>query len=306
MTRVAAAVVVLLSLCRVAAAADERAAEALVTRGLELRREGKPGEALEMFQRAHALSPSPRTLGQMGLVEASLGHWIDAEDHLTASLATPQDPWVKKQRTLLDQGLALARTHIGQILFTGPPGTTITVSGKTVGTLPHPSPVRLSEGNVLVSATAPGFKQFVLTVPVQANMQTPLNIDMAPVEVHPAPPPPTAIAPLAAGPAPDAQAHSWRTWAGGALVAGGAGALAWGIAWVALQDHPSGGSCAPTAPQPCRPEYNTGTAGWVLTGAGAAAAVAGGILIYTGRRHHDDDVPIMSLGPGSLSLRGRF
>jgi hypothetical protein len=305
MTRVVAAVVILLCLCRVAAAADERAAEALVTRGLELRREGKPGEALEMFQRAHALSPSPRTLGQMGLVEASLGHWIDAEDHLTASLATLQDPWVKKQRTLLDQGLALARSHIGQILFTGPPGTTITVSGKTVGTLPHLSPVRLGEGNVLVTATAPGFKQFVLTVPVQANMQTPLNIDMAPVEVRPAPPPLAAIGPLAAAPALERSHSTWRTWAGGALIAGGAGALAWGITWVALQNHPSGGSCAPTAPQPCRPEYNTGTAGWILTGAGAVAAAGGGILIYTGRRH-DDNVPIMSLGLGSLFVSGRF
>ena len=70
-------------ICGVARAAEPGADE-LITRGLELRRQAKPEQALEMFQRAHALAPSPRTLGQMGLVEASLEHWLDAETHLTA------------------------------------------------------------------------------------------------------------------------------------------------------------------------------------------------------------------------------
>ena len=70
------------------AQAAEPTADDLIVRGLELRRAAKPGEALELFQRAHALAPSPRTMGQIGLVEASLEHWLDAETHLTASLAT--------------------------------------------------------------------------------------------------------------------------------------------------------------------------------------------------------------------------
>src|SRR5262245_62039299 len=80
------------------AQAAEPAPDELIARGLELRRQAKPEQALQMFQRAHALAPSPRTLGQMGLVEASLEHWLDADAHLTASLATPGDVWVKKNR----------------------------------------------------------------------------------------------------------------------------------------------------------------------------------------------------------------
>ena len=36
-------------------------ADELIARGLELGRASKPEEALEAFQRAHALAPSPRT-----------------------------------------------------------------------------------------------------------------------------------------------------------------------------------------------------------------------------------------------------
>ena len=54
------------------AAGAETEADGLIARGLELRRQEKQTDALDLFQRAHAIAPSPRTLGQMGLVEASL------------------------------------------------------------------------------------------------------------------------------------------------------------------------------------------------------------------------------------------
>jgi hypothetical protein len=81
-----------------AAVASDGAADALVARGLELRREGKAAEALELFERAYSLSPSPRTVGQMGLAEASLQRWLDAEKHLNTSLGVADDPWVRKTR----------------------------------------------------------------------------------------------------------------------------------------------------------------------------------------------------------------
>src|SRR6476646_1428225 len=105
------------------ARAAEPTAEQLIVRGLELRRAAKAGEALEMFQRAHALAPSPRTLGQMGLVETSLEHWLDAETHLTAALATPNETWARKNRGFLDQALKVCRRHIGELVVSGPVGT---------------------------------------------------------------------------------------------------------------------------------------------------------------------------------------
>src|SRR5947207_7380287 len=105
---VTAAVLIVVA-CRPVRAA-EPTAEELVARGLQLRRQAKPQQALEMFRRAYALAPSARTIGQMGLVEASLERWLDAEAHLKASLAV-SDAWVKKNRGFLDQALAVCRAH---------------------------------------------------------------------------------------------------------------------------------------------------------------------------------------------------
>src|SRR5450432_1593332 len=130
------------------AAAADPAADALIARGLELRRQGQSAEALEMFRRAHALEPTPRTLGQMGLVETSLQHWIDADTHLRGSLEAPNDPWVKKTRALLDKALEVAGLHVGDLAISGPAGANVFVGGGSVKTLPLPAPVRVGEGDV--------------------------------------------------------------------------------------------------------------------------------------------------------------
>jgi hypothetical protein len=304
MTRAVTFTLLFLSVARLAFAADEGAADAMITRGLELRREGKSVEALEMLQRAHALAPSPRTLGQLGLVESSLDHWSEAEDHLAASLSTSQDLWVHKNRAVLDQALSLAKSHIGQIALSGPDGATVTIAGKTIGTLPHAQPVRVGEGTAIVTATSPGFKQFILSVPIQAGMETPLKIALDPIDVRP--PAPSNSAPMSPlSPTPELRTHySWRTWTGGTLIGLGAGVAAWGVIWIALDGRTSGGTCTAGSPAGCQPVYNTRTAGWILTAGGAATAAVGGFLLYRAKKSGGDVT--VGVGPTSLFLGGRF
>jgi hypothetical protein len=220
-----------------ARAADPTAGE-LITRGLELRRQSKPEQALEMFQRAHAISPSQRTLGQMGLVETSLEHWMDAETHLMAAAATSGDPWVRKNRAFLDQALVVCRGHIGELVVTGPDGTDVAVDGKHVGTLPAIPPVRLVEGNAVVTANSGGFMDFSKTVAIAGGAKTSLAIVLDPVDKRPAialsapaplPPPP---APSLAAPEPSRS--GWKTATGVGMVAAGAGLIAWGAIWIAI------------------------------------------------------------------------
>lgn len=285
-------------------AAEDRAADALIARGLELRRDRKPQEALEMFQRAHAVAPSPRTFGQMGVVEDTLEHWVDAETHLVAALAVPQDTWVRKNRPVLEQALQSARTHIGQLTFSGPAGATVTVGARLAGSLPGVAPVRIPAGPVLVTASAPGSKQFVTTVNVQAGMETPVAIALEPIDIRP------NVATRAPEPTPARQfdtGHrpaSWRTWTGAGLLAGGGGLLAWGVVWVAIDGHGAGGMCSIATTDPCNPVYKTKTLGWTLTAVGGAAAVAGGVLLYSSE-HSGADVTL-DLGPGSVAFAGRF
>lgn len=284
--------------------AAEPGADELITHGLDLRRQAKPEQALEMFQRAHAVAPSPRTLGQMGLVEASLEHWLDAETHLTGSLATPDDPWVRKNRTFLDQALTVSRGHVGELVITGPAGTDVAVDGRHVGTLPAVQPVKLVEGNAVVTANGEGFNDFSKTVAIQGGAKTSLAIVLDPVEKRPS----VALAapvPLpASSPPPSVTEHrgrSLKTLSGTGLVAAGAGLLAWGIIWIAV-DH---NDDCPMSGAACNKVYDTKTAGWILTAGGAALAAAGTGLLVWGQRSGSPNVALGAT-PTSLLLRARF
>jgi len=307
---VTAAILVTVIVASRPARAAEPTADELVARGLELRRQAKPEEALEMFRRAHALAPSPRTVGQMGLVEASLEHWLEADAHLTASLATPDDGWVKKNRAFLDQALAVSRGHIGELVITGPPATDVAVDGKPGGTLPAIAPIRLVEGDAAVTASGAGFKEFSKTVKITGGARVSLAIVLDPIDKRPAValaapaplPASSSAAPVAPSPAagePDRRA--WRTWTGAGLIAAGAGLATWGAVWIAID-----GNDRCTNPGPaCATVYDSRTAGWILAAGGAAAAAAGTIVLFT--RHRDEAVNVgIAATPASLQLRGQF
>ncbi|HEX4352161.1 MAG TPA: tetratricopeptide repeat protein, partial [Polyangiales bacterium] len=79
------AIVSLLLLARPLRAEDS--ADALISQGVALRKQGKNAEALVDFQRAYQISPSPRAQAQIALAEQALGDWIAAEDGLVSALA---------------------------------------------------------------------------------------------------------------------------------------------------------------------------------------------------------------------------
>ena len=287
------------------AATPESEADALIAKGLELRRQEKQIDALDLFQRAHAIAPSPRTLGQMGLVEASLQRWAAAEAHVTAALATPNDPWVRKNRGFLDQAFATAKGHMGELEIIAPPGTEISIDGKPMGSLPAIPVIRRSEGQVVVAASSVGFQDFTKTVSIVGGARTSLAIVLDPVESRPAvalaPPVPLVTSPPPA-PLAESRRSSWKTWTGSILVATGAGLLAWGIAWIAVDGNDACGAL--TGPG-CGTVYNTKTPGWILAGGGAAAASAGVIMLLTGRTSGSSEVAV-GFTPTSLLLQGRF
>jgi hypothetical protein len=288
-------------------AADQQAADALIQQGLELRRQAKPEEALVLFQRAHATAPSPRTFGQMGLVETSLKRWVDANMHLAVSLTSPDDAWVVKNRAFLEQALATTKQHIGDLVVSGPAGVEVFVDGKSVGTLPAIPPVHLGEGQVSVSATAPGFKPFDETVPIHAGSRAPIAIALLPIAVDQAAAVAGTVQTTGASLTMPAQSprsgHSaWHTWAGASLAVAGAGTLTWGIVWIAIDNHDACGSIQGAA---CGTAYNTKTPGWILAGVGTAAIATGAVVFFTGHPSSGSSVAL-GMGPTSLLLRGSF
>jgi hypothetical protein len=291
--------------------AAEPSADALIEQGLGLRRDGKPEQALEMFRQAHAVAPSPRTFGQMGLVETSLRRWVDGENHLAVSLANPDDRWVAKNRAFLDEALGLCRRHVGDLIVSGPAGAEVFVGGQSVGTLPAVPALRLAEGTVTVSASSSGSKPFERTVTIRPGARSPLAISLDPIAASPLAVMPAA-APTVPPPAPliatappirsQSSPSNWHTWAGVSLAVAGAAALGWGIYWIAVDGNSTAADGNDTGAT--KQVYNTRTPGWILAGAGTAAVAGGAVIFFTG--HATESAVALGLTPSSVLLQGRF
>ena len=278
------------------ARAEDADPDMLIMRGLDLRRAGRSADALALFRRAYEVAPSPRTLGQMGLVESSLQLWADAEAHLVAALATPGDGWVHRNRQFLDQARERTKEHMGELAITGPPGTKVRLGKKAIGSLPLTAPVRLVEGDVTIDATSEGYRPFSLDLSIKGGARAAVSIVLEPIDL--AARNPEARNLVSTAPATE----RLRLWTGAMLALAGAGALAWGSAWVVLDGrHDCGGgpqaSCATT--------YDTRTPGILLAVGGGALALAGGTLLYSALHPATSNVTL-GMTTHSLRFEARF
>jgi hypothetical protein len=138
--------------------ADPAEVESLIAQGNELRRQSRDAQALPLFKKAYDIDQTPRTAGQLGLVELAAGYPVEAADHLALALESSQHPWVASNRRSLEKVLARAQAAIGGVTVNGTPmGASVAVNGRSVGTLPLPAAVRVPAGRVVVRVTAPGY-----------------------------------------------------------------------------------------------------------------------------------------------------
>jgi hypothetical protein len=151
-----------------AESSDSAKAEELIAKANELRRQGHDERALPMFREAYSISRTPRSAGQLGLVELALGYWDDASTYLTESLTTVRHhPWVDKNRAMLETALQTARSHLAELTVDGTPsGAELFLNGKSMGNLPLPAAVSVNEGRIEMEVRASGYKtdQRVLTL----------------------------------------------------------------------------------------------------------------------------------------------
>jgi hypothetical protein len=299
MNTLRAAAVALMIIARLSpalAGADDADPEVLIRRGLDLRRAGRSADALALFRRAYEVAPSPRTLGQMGLVESSLQHWADAEAHLVAALATPDDAWVHRNRQFLDQARERTREHMGELVITGPQGTKVSLGESPIGSLPLAKPVQLVEGEITINATSAGYKPFSLDLSIKGGARTAVSIVLERIDLAARN---SEIQDLVS---PSPPAGRWRVRTGTTLAVAGAGALTWGIAWIVLDGRRD---CGAGQPARCATTYDTRTLGMLLTVGGSALALAGGALLYSGLHPAPLNVTL-GMTTHSLRLEARF
>jgi hypothetical protein len=221
------------------ARADAAEVEALIAKGNELRRAGTPGPALPYFQKAYELARTPRTTGQLGLAELAAGYPVEAEVHLSAALASPNDPSIVKYRQILADALSMARSQLGELTIQGnPPGADVIVNGHSVGTLPLPLPIRLPARNTEVVVRAPGYSDQREIMPIAGGQRHSLTVNLKSTEKPAAsaatvvvrPPPPAPAAAPAPAPAPSATTFVEQRPGSGAASGSGVRTAAWVVA----------------------------------------------------------------------------
>lgn len=275
--------------------------EDLIARGVELRRQRQHERALELFERAHALEPSPRTLAQMGLAKQSLGRWIDSDAHLSTALESVDFPWIRTNRQHLENALAAVRRNLGSILVRGTPGATVSINGQTRGVLPLRGPVRVPEGRTSVQLAAPGYQPFVATIQVVPGEVATVEANLQPVVLVPAAlenQPRVETAPARPDPTPET---GWppRKILATTLIGTSVAGIAGGIAFLVLDGS---GSCAAQQGFQCNSNRDTKVLGWSLLGVGVASGVVGAILLFQPSRTQIS----FGISPEGVAARGRF
>jgi hypothetical protein len=157
---------------RALATPDDPDADTLINRGLDLREHGKDDEALAVFKKALAKSPSPRARAQVALAEQALGLWTSAESDLLLCLSAADDPWITKNRGAIEGALAVVRRHLGSLEIRGTQGAEVLLDGVRLGALPATAPFRVEAGRRTLELRAKGFHSTARNVEIAPGSVT--------------------------------------------------------------------------------------------------------------------------------------
>lgn len=141
--------------------------------GHQLLRTNRCDEAATAFRAAWENGRRPRALAELGLAEACLSRWIEAEVNLAQALATP-DEWVTRNRATLDESLEQVRAHLGTLVVdvVGPSAdeTEVHIDGRLRGRAGQD--IRVVAGAVVVEVRAAGYEQGRRSLEVARSQRT--------------------------------------------------------------------------------------------------------------------------------------
>lgn len=269
------------------AAQDPPAGREEFLRGQQAYEQGDYDTAVREWTRSYELSQQPLILYNLSLCYERMGRLGDAVEYLDRFLAgAPAD----------DPNMASARARIGALrarlestgiqIRGGPDGASIFVDDQEWGRTPRPDPIRVTPGSHRVRITAEGYQDFTSTVVVSAAQVAEIDVEMQ-------------EAPSTAGAvARDSSPVPWIV-----LGAGGVFVVVGGVlGFIALNKARD----APFDPSPQADSARTfALFADISLGLGIVGAGLGVLMLVLGGSD-EEPTTALRMGPGSLSLQGRF
>jgi hypothetical protein len=311
---------------------DKALAESLFDRGLELMKLGKDDEACQTLERSQAVEPGVGTMLYLAECYEKLGRtasaWAMYREAASLAQEQGQAERAKKGATRAEH----LQASLSKLTLMPPsnvtiPGLLITRNGSVVPAAALGVPVPVDPGEQKLTAAAPGYADWHVTVDLPANGAR-LVVDVPALnqlEIAPAPPPiaqsePTQAAPtlMPAQPSAAETSEPRSTFHKPlAYVLGGVGIVTLGVGSYfgiraisenskADQECP-GGACMGQGFEHDQSARSAATVANVLV-AGGLTLVAAGVVIYLVRPREDNVQVSLSTGPGSaqLKLQGSF
>ena len=291
-----------------AAAADSKEAQAHFANAARAYQEGRYEDAVDLFLKAYQIDPQPELLYNVAQAYERLGDVRNAlrsyRDYLRQHPSDQDRKFVETrvqnlERRLREQGIQQVS------VFSTPPGATVLLDDKSVGQTPWTGEAASGRHALVVKLDgyAPARKEFVLT-------DHAMDLDVALTSVDrpasPAPPPPAAPQTPSSAPAPQADRGeaTIRPWTYAALGVGVA-ALGTSLTFELLRKSAETDAQNDVTQLAHHDDYETmkgrQTAARVLLGIGAAATIAGGVLLYIDLRRGEpnDAKPRVAIGCGA-------
>ena len=168
---VAAAVV---SVSSSASAQETAEVEAILKRGIQLRREGQDEAALAVFQEAEAQAPnSVRVLLHVATAAQAASKWLLADEYLRKADSHNNDPYYQRYRAEIDEVRNTTAQRVGHFRAVGEPsGAEVILNGQVVGTLPMENPKTLEAGTYVLEVNKAGFYRLRRPISVPGGVLT--------------------------------------------------------------------------------------------------------------------------------------
>jgi tetratricopeptide (TPR) repeat protein len=159
-------------------------------------------EARALFERAHALQPSARTLRGLGVTAFELKRYVEAVHELEAALVDKRKPLTEAQRKEVPDLIARARHFVGTVkIEVTPDEASVVVDGEAAAD--HDLMLDLGTHQVLVQA--PGYRDVELKVVIDGGEDTIKHVELSRLSLEVTP------ETTAAAPAQDNSAELTRT-----------------------------------------------------------------------------------------------